>query len=67
MSNYLSGVEIIYFSYFFEGYMMTFCCLPQLNAPKNPPNNHLRSFDGDNPVKTPLLCSSLEYKACLMP
>ncbi len=36
MGNYLSGVEIVYFSYFFEGYMMTFCCLPQLNAPITP-------------------------------
>jgi len=29
-------------------------------------NNHLRSFDEDDPIKTRLLCSSLEYKACLM-
>jgi len=28
--------------------------------------NHLQSFDEDNPIKARLLCSSLEYKACLM-
>jgi hypothetical protein len=28
-----------------------------------PLDNHLRSFDEDNPIKTHLLCSSLEYKA----
>ena len=25
MGNYLSGVETVYFYYFFEGYMMSLC------------------------------------------